>query len=291
MMFTGRNAAKSPQAETVIRTRRRIRASLLAITAAMPLMNLLGLIFIDPLATLMIEDSVLRRIDVVSAHPVVRLSNQVLPMVILAGVFIIYLIPLFRRLWNPVIDEVHGIVENIPHKTVRRLLRLPVMAAFLTSSGWLLAAPLIPIVAPAFGISTGPDFQFQYFAHAFILFGFTFVLSYYNQEVIVRNIMVPLCLRENAALEAGPGFSLSIGVRLVVFAVAGFLLPSVILGTSLSIINNGGENILGRNMTVILLQGLPVIAVLIGTITWLKIQTIQTPVRRWWYPMTRWSMP
>jgi class 3 adenylate cyclase len=255
-----------------------IRTALILVSIIMPVINLIGILSIDSLAGLMIEGEVIGRIDEISSNSLIRFLNQILPSFIMGTLFVLYLIPLFRSLWN--FQDTSNEEAGLSRKTIRSILNLPFFAALLTSFGWMLGAPVVPIAAPFYQVSLDLSFNLQYFLHSFVLFGFSFVLSYYATEVIARTMIIPQCLQENDALDASAQWSLSIPTRLIVFAATAFLFPIIILLTGIIILNNGGENSFQRDMIPLLLIGIPVISIMVGLVTWLKSVSIAEPVRK-----------
>jgi len=250
-----------------------VRLALFSIILLMLMVNGLGVMAIDPLASLMIETSILQRIDAISVHSAVRIANQVVPSLIMILLLTWYMLPLFRRLWSGIIKG-----ASLDSALVRRLLNLPFFGAFLISSGWLFGVSVIPLAAPFYQVSLGKEFFIQYLSHSFVLFGFSFVISYYVVEVIVRKILIPAFIEENQALQASARLSLSISARLAVFAAAAFAVPLVLFFSTLRILNNGGLNHFDRDLMPILVVAIPLLILLITLITWLKSLSIQSPL-------------
>lgn len=252
----------------------KVRLALLSIPVIVVGVNIAAIKSIDPLAALMIESRILAQIDSVSQYPVIRLFNQILPVILAFIAIIIYVSPVFRSLWKQQAGEF-----DLQEKTVLRLLEMPFYIALFISITWMLGVPVVPLAAPLYGIKLLEDFIVQYTSHSLVLFGFAFVLSYYSVEVIIRRIIIPQALEGNMALSVNPRFSLSIAARLIIFATAAFAIPALVFFNTIRILNNDGDNNFQRDLMVILEIGLPIFSVLIGAVSWMKILSIQAPIR------------
>ena len=166
---------------------------------------------------------------------------------------------------------------------IRKLIRvrLALLAMPFIVVGVNIAAlkSIDPLAAPFYGITLLEDFFLQYTSHSLVLFGFAFVLSYYSVEVIIRRIIIPQALEGNVALSVNPRFSLSIAARLIIFATAAFAIPALVFFNTIRILNNNGDNHFQRDLMGILDIGLPVFSVLIAAVSWMKILSIQAPLR------------
>lgn len=234
--------------------------------------NVLGVMAIDPLAQVMIQADVLADIDLVSSYDLARFLNIFLPFILVSLILLVYLLPLglkFNRYFQ---------LSDVPAPTFRRILGTPPLIASLTGAGWLLGLPVTIIGWQVLGLPVELRHYLQYTAHSVTLFGFSFVLNYYSAEAVIQNIMVPRIFRESLALQVGTRFSLSIPARLGILAVSTFVLPTLVLGTAIVILNNEGNNVLGRDLipifSIILTDG----GGLIFLITLFKSLSIETPL-------------
>lgn len=249
-----------------------IRLGLAAIPLIILAVNGLGVLSIDPLARVMMEDGVLATIDGISSRAAARFMNTVFPFLVTLSALAWYTRPLpaaFR-------EDRHK--DGVAPAIGRRLLDLPTVAAALTGAGWLLAVPVVVIGGWALGVPMDARFFMQYAAHSFALFGFAFIITYYGVEAVVRRFIAPRVFKDNAALGAGSRFSLSVGARLFILAGAAFALPGLILLSSVAILNDGGDNRFGRDLMPTLAPALLVIGALLALITWLKSLSIERPI-------------
>lgn len=249
-----------------------VRMGLVSIPLLFVLINLTSLMFIDPLSRVMIEDSVLNTIDSVTAVPMVRFFSQIFPVLLIILMLFFYCLPLFRNFWN-------GRPEKSPDAAVvRRLLGAATIVAVFTGIGWVYSIPVVVVAGKIMGVPMSAAFYLEYSSHSLVLFGFAFILSFYSIETLVQRIILPRVLQANEAVTARKSFSPSITARLMILAMATFVLPSLIFFNTLRILNNQGDNALGRDLLPILGMAFPVLFLLVTVITALKIISIVSPI-------------
>ncbi len=249
-----------------------IRRALVSLPLIVIVVNALAVGAIDPLATVMIESHIRAQIDEVSAVFIARFLNAILPFILTSLASIWYYWPVFTSFWNG--------ANDLSKMTVaaRRLLDAPMITAALTGAGWLFGSPVIIFIGWIMGIDFLPGFYSQYLSHSFVLFGFSFVISYYGVETIVRRTLVNRLFTESEVLAVGSRFSLSIGARMIVFAMASFVIPGVMFIAAIMILNAGGDNNFGRDLFSILVWAIPILSLLVAFITWFKTLSIQSPI-------------
>ncbi|WP_041401208.1 hypothetical protein [Salinispira pacifica] len=118
----------------------KVRLALLSIPVIVVGVNIAAIKSIDPLAALMIESRILAQIDSVSRYPVIRLFNQILPVILAFIAIIIYVSTVFRSLWKQQDGKF-----DLQEKTVLRLLEMPFYIALFISITWMLGVPVVPL--------------------------------------------------------------------------------------------------------------------------------------------------
>jgi len=249
-----------------------IRAGLLAIPAIALVVNFLVLQLINPLALLMIEDEVLAAIDLLSADPLIRFLNQILPLILATAGIALALVPIYRAYFR---DEIRR-----DARAARALLNAPVVVAAATGAGWLFGTPVVPLAAALRESSPPPEFAVQYWSHGLVLFFVAFLLSFFLAEALVRRVLAPRILKGEEALESGARLGLSIKARLFLLTFATFAVPALMFTGTIRVLNDAGRNRFGRDMMGVLEIGLPTFTLFALAVTWLKALSIATPLRQ-----------
>jgi adenylate cyclase len=252
--------------------RRTVYPGIAAIMAIAIGVNALGVLSIDPLASLMIESDVLAAIDAISSHGLARFLNVILPFSLFGIFLLFYLLPIAHAFSGRKRADPQSI------KVARRLLRTPTVIALVTGAAWLVSLPVVVIGWSMLDFDLESRFYLQYTMHSLTLFGFSFVIAYYGVEVIVQRYIAPRVFSGNQALQVGSRFALPIGARLFVLAGSAFFLPGLVFYTAIRILNNGGDNHFGRDLLPILETALLVMGGLITLIAIFKSLSIVAPI-------------
>jgi hypothetical protein len=179
------------------RKRRTVYPGIAAIMAIAIGVNALGVLSIDPLASLMIESDVLAAIDAISSHGLARFLNVILPFSLFGIFLLFYLLPIAHAFSGRKRADPQSI------KVARRLLRTPTVIALVTGAAWLVSLPVVVIGWSMLDFDLESRFYLQYTMHSLTLFGFSFVIAYYGVEVIVQRYIAPRVFSENQALQGG----------------------------------------------------------------------------------------
>ena len=186
-----RPAARSPRDQK--RQRLGVRLLLLSVPAVVVSVNAVAVYFIPFFADFMFSKPVRQLNDVFSASRLQLLASQMGPFFPVVAAAMIVLSPVFRAFWSGQAASQASALSR------RRLLATPPLMALLSAGGWLMGVAVFLGFHAASG-ALAPGFYAQNIAQTSVLAGFSFVLSYYGTELVVRQGLIPRLFREEEVL-------------------------------------------------------------------------------------------
>ena len=249
-----------------------IRLGLVGIALAAILVNVLAVSVVGSLERLAMSPEVLALNERMDANRIVQFVSTVLLFPLTLVMVTLYSLPYIRAFWNGKPASKAG------RRASHRLVSAPGFVGIVTISGWILGVISDVISGPIMLGALPLEYYTGNLIEAVVLSGASFVVTYYLAETILRSVLVPRLFKENEVLEIRASMSPGIGTRLVVFALSIGVAPSLLFAATILILNDGGKNAAGKDLSPTLAAALVAFAVILVLVTWLKSLSIEAPL-------------
>ncbi len=175
---------------------------------------------------------------------VTRMMSFALPFPVVVALFGVFVVPplvRFFRAQDP---------SALPAATRRRLANLPLSSSLIGSAGWIAGFVFTLIAIGVRGLELQMDHLAFIGLQLFTQAGVIFVPSYYGAEYLVRRFLMPaLYPGDELIRESGRIFTPRLRARILILHFSTVILPAFLIFALLLKLNDGGNNVFGRDLT------------------------------------------
>lgn len=199
----------------------------------------------------------------------ILLTANVLPFPLVVATIIYKHLHLLRRAKARLLDE----------QALRIIANLPLTFSLTGAAGWMFGTIAFQAQIYFRGFSTDLYLILTSTLLTLCTAAITFVLSYYLLEYYQRTRVIPGVFRESEFNRIPQAMRPSLTQRFLIYILAASLIPGFITVRLLQILNNNGQNVFGRNLSIDFLILFTIITVSVVAITLLLVNSIRQPLQ------------
>lgn len=200
---------------------------------------------------------------------IILLTANVLPFPLVMGTIFFRHLHLLRRIKARLLDA----------QALRSIANLPLAFSLVGAAGWIYGT--VVFQAQVYFRDFGTDLYLMLTSTLLTLCtaAITFVLSYYLLEYFQRTFVIPGVFQESEFNQIPQAMRPSLTQRFLIYILAASLIPGFITVRLLQILNNNGQNVFGRNLSIDFLILFTIITFTVVAITMLLVNSIRQPLR------------
>ncbi|MCB1139656.1 MAG: HAMP domain-containing protein [Leptospiraceae bacterium] len=246
-----------------------VKLTYLLVTFCLFVANAITVSSLDLLGPYILDPGYAELNSALDKDSVVDFVSLILPFPFVFLLIFLHAIPVIRS---------SGPAHLLPDRIRRRIINSPLHLSIFGSSGWLLGYILFQIIAYVRGYRLPLGYLLQNSIQFLVLLAITFVVGYYLIEFLIRRYAIPRIVPDGKISEIGGVRHITIRGRMLILYLAVVLIPVLVLYRVLIVLNAGGDNIHGKDISTAL-NIMAFVLLLVGfLITMLKAGSLNDPI-------------